>query len=203
MGTPAYMSPEQARGETLDARSDIYSLGLVVYEMLSGQLPFKGNTPLEMIVRRLNDEPVRLSQAAPGVSPDVERAVMNALARDRESRPPSAKAFADQLHHTVVLEAFDRAHRPAGDRRGERDARAHRFVVDEHRAGAAHAVLAAEMRAGEVQALAQEIGQRHPVLDLRGDVFVVYLQNDARHLFQENSSDPFLVSAIARLRMVL
>lgn len=91
MGTPAYMSPEQLRGEPLDARSDVFSLGVLAYEMLSGELPFGSASLADIAVR--HRAPVA-SLVDRGVPEALDGAVRAALAYDREQRPPSAAAFA-------------------------------------------------------------------------------------------------------------
>lgn len=97
LGTPVYMSPEQLMGENLDGRSDIYSLAIIAYEMLSGRLPFEGENPQAVMMKRVMSEPIRLGAAAPSVSDSVERAVMDGLQRDRDSRTSEVQAFADGL----------------------------------------------------------------------------------------------------------
>jgi len=97
LGTPVYMSPEQLSGDQLDPRSDIYSLALIVYEMLSGRLPFEGENPQAIMIKRVTSNPVPLRSVAPSVSDSVERVVMDALARDRENRLPTVEAFAAAL----------------------------------------------------------------------------------------------------------
>ncbi len=97
LGTPVYMSPEQLMGENLDGRSDIYSLAIIAYEMLSGRLPFEGENPQAVMMKRVMSEPIRLGAAAPAVSESVERAVMDGLQRDRNSRTSEVQAFADGL----------------------------------------------------------------------------------------------------------
>jgi serine/threonine protein kinase/predicted ATPase len=91
MGTFAYMSPEQSRGLEVDARTDIWSLGVVLYEMLAGRVPFKGPTNSDVMVSVLNREPPPLAQYLPGIQPELERIVMKALAKDREERYQTAK----------------------------------------------------------------------------------------------------------------
>src|SRR3989454_11555223 len=97
LGTPVYMSPEQLLGEELDARSDIYSLAIIVYEMLSGRLPFDGDNPQAVMMKRVMSDPIRLRAIAPSVSESVERVVMAGLRRDRDARTPDAETFATEL----------------------------------------------------------------------------------------------------------
>src|SRR5262245_47171014 len=77
LGTPAYMSPEQLSGEKLDARSDVYSLALMVYQMLSGRLPFEGENTQARLIKRLIESPVPLRTYAPSIGADLEGAVMS------------------------------------------------------------------------------------------------------------------------------
>src|SRR2546423_2055068 len=86
MGTAAYMSPEQARGQAIDARTDIFSLGVVIYEMLAGHQPFEGETPSDLIASILKIEPQPLSQVSPEVPAELARIVTKALRKDREKR---------------------------------------------------------------------------------------------------------------------
>ena len=91
IGTAAFMSPEQARGQTVDARSDIFSFGLVLYEMLAGQPPFAGESAIEIIGSILNKEPVPLSRQTPEVPHEIERIINKTLRKDREERYQTAK----------------------------------------------------------------------------------------------------------------
>ncbi len=86
MGTPQYMSPEQARGQKVDARTDIFSLGVVLYEMLAGRAPFDGVNALDVIGSILKTEPSQLRQHTPDVPPELERIVSKALAKNRDER---------------------------------------------------------------------------------------------------------------------
>ena len=97
LGTPVYMSPEQITGEKLDGRSDVYSLAIIAYEMLSGRLPFKGDNVQAIMIKRVMDNPIMLRQANHSVSDSVEEVVMAGLARDREERIATAEAFASML----------------------------------------------------------------------------------------------------------
>jgi serine/threonine protein kinase/formylglycine-generating enzyme required for sulfatase activity len=101
LGTPVYMSPEQLLGEKLDPRSDIYSLAIIVYEMLSGRLPFEGDNQQSIMMKRITSEPVRISWVLPGVSDALERAVMDGLTREPAARTRSVEAFAAALNSAL------------------------------------------------------------------------------------------------------
>jgi serine/threonine protein kinase len=90
IGTPVYMSPEQARGDVVDARTDIYSLGVMVYEMLSGCVPFSADTPVALALKHVTDPPPPLRSVAPEVPEHVEAIILNALAKKPDERPPTA-----------------------------------------------------------------------------------------------------------------
>ena len=97
MGTVDYMSPEQARGQRVDGRTDIFSLGVVVYEMVSGRRPFGGATVSDVIAAVLVSEPKRLSQHLPNVPAGLEQIVTRMLAKDREARYQSAQEVLNDL----------------------------------------------------------------------------------------------------------
>jgi len=101
-GTPEYMSPEQAEGlEEPDARSDIYSLGVVVYEMFTGEVPFSGTAPLSVMRGHADKPPPRPSKVNPNVSPAVEAVLLKALAKKREARYQSAGEMAQALEEAI------------------------------------------------------------------------------------------------------
>jgi serine/threonine-protein kinase len=97
LGTPEFMSPEQLRGKPLDARTDIYSLGLMTYEMLTGKLPFQGRTQQEMMIARLRSEPVPLRKMRPDLDfpESVERVLNRAMQRNPDDRHQRATEFAE------------------------------------------------------------------------------------------------------------
>ena len=98
-GTPRYMSPEQAQGVPLDARSDLYSMGVMLFQMLSGQAPFVDDDAVVVMARHIKDEPPSLSTVAPDalIPPALEIAVRRALAKRRHERPQSAEQFSAEL----------------------------------------------------------------------------------------------------------
>ncbi|MGH9839338.1 MAG: alpha/beta fold hydrolase [Blastocatellia bacterium] len=93
MGTVNYMSPEQARGLAVDTRSDVFSLGVVLYEMLAGRAPFEGETSSDVLVAILDRDPQRLSQVVTDLPAEMERIVTKALRKDREERYQTIKDF--------------------------------------------------------------------------------------------------------------
>jgi eukaryotic-like serine/threonine-protein kinase len=102
MGTPGYMSPEQIKGKRGDARSDVYSVGIMLSEMLTGEVPFSGVDPVTAMNLRLLVDPPPLRELNPGVSPLLEVAVHRALARERSGRYASAREFASVLSELLA-----------------------------------------------------------------------------------------------------
>ncbi|KAA0084752.1 Stk1 family PASTA domain-containing Ser/Thr kinase [Mycolicibacterium sp. P9-64] len=90
IGTAQYLSPEQASGENVDARSDVYSLGCVLYEMLTGKPPFTGDSPVSVAYQHVRKDPVRPSKRSDAVSPELDAVVLKALAKNPENRYQSA-----------------------------------------------------------------------------------------------------------------
>lgn len=113
LGTPEFMSPEQLRGKPLDARTDIYSLALMAYEMLTGKLPFQGRTQQEMMIARLRNEPTPLRKTRPDLDlpESIERVLHRAMDRNPDDRYQSALEFADAF----VAAANERINRPQSE----------------------------------------------------------------------------------------
>ena len=86
IGTPAYMSPEQGLGESGDERSDIYSLGVLAFHLLTGRLPFEGDSPLGVVLKHVNETPPLPSSINPDIPPDLERVVLKAMDKNPENR---------------------------------------------------------------------------------------------------------------------
>jgi serine/threonine-protein kinase len=97
LGTAQYFSPEQARGESVDSRTDLYSTGVVLFEMLTGEPPFKGETPVAVAYQHVSEMPVAPSSINPMVSPAIDQVVLHALAKDRFARFQSAVEFRTDL----------------------------------------------------------------------------------------------------------
>lgn len=102
VGTPAYMSPEQGQGEVIDHRADIYSLGVMVYEMLTGRRPFVGETQMQVIIKHIQDAPEPINSVRPELSQAVSDVIMKSLAKEPDDRFATAgdfaEAFSDALH---------------------------------------------------------------------------------------------------------
>ncbi|MBI4871529.1 MAG: SUMF1/EgtB/PvdO family nonheme iron enzyme [Candidatus Riflebacteria bacterium] len=97
MGTPAYMSPEQAQGLKVDARTDLYSVGIVLYEMLTGQVPFLADTPTGLLYHHVHSAPLPPRAHLPQITPRLNDAVLRALGKDRVERFPDAAGFRQEL----------------------------------------------------------------------------------------------------------
>src|ERR671936_668982 len=101
VGTAQYLSPEQAKGTAVDQRSDIYSLGIVLYELLTGSVPFTGDTPVEIAMKHISETPVPPSEKRPEVPHDLDLVVVRALAKDPGDRYPSAEEMDADLERVA------------------------------------------------------------------------------------------------------
>jgi predicted ATPase/class 3 adenylate cyclase/predicted Ser/Thr protein kinase len=110
LGTSTYMAPEQLRGAELDGRADVWSLGVVLFEMIAGRVPFDAPTYGDLVVSILHDEPPPLSQFAPEAPPELDAILRRALAKKREDRYQSARALQNDLRR--LRRRFEDAHDP-------------------------------------------------------------------------------------------
>ncbi len=101
LGTPHYMSPEQCLGEELDGRSDIYSLGIVLFEVLVGRVPFSSPVATAVVIQHVNQAPPSLRSVNASISPAVDEVVLRALAKSRQARPQSARELAEYFDTAV------------------------------------------------------------------------------------------------------
>jgi serine/threonine-protein kinase len=109
MGTPDYISPEQVKGKRGDGRSDIYSVGVMLYEMLTGEVPFKGENPFAVMNERLLNYPVPPRELDPSITPELQEIIYRAIERDPSNRYAHARDMAsDLLHQDKVGVSEDR-----------------------------------------------------------------------------------------------
>jgi serine/threonine-protein kinase len=106
IGTPGYMCPEQAKGEEMDHRGDLYSVGVILYEMLTGRLPFSGASTMEVLIAHATEPPPSFTRvgAADWVPPAVEAVIMACLAKDPEQRPANARELAERYEAALAQE---------------------------------------------------------------------------------------------------
>ncbi|MBI1352079.1 MAG: Stk1 family PASTA domain-containing Ser/Thr kinase [Actinomycetales bacterium] len=102
MGTAQYLSPEQARGEVVDARSDLYSAGVLLYELLTGRPPFTGESPVSIAYQHVSEMPVPPSQVDSGVSPEIDAVVLHALAKRTDDRYQTAADFRADVERAIA-----------------------------------------------------------------------------------------------------
>jgi serine/threonine protein kinase len=109
MGTPEYIAPEQVKGKRGDGRSDIYALGVMLYEMLTGKEPFQGPNPFAIMNDRLLNNPIPPREIDPSISPQLQEIVYRALERDPKNRYATAREFAWDLEHQDQVGVAERA----------------------------------------------------------------------------------------------
>jgi serine/threonine-protein kinase len=164
IGTPSYMSPEQCRGDSVDARCDLFSTGVVLYEMLSGERPFTGRSLTEVAFKVINNEPPDIVSKCPGLAPSLAAAIRRALAKQPDDRFGSAKDMAAALRqtaapspaaedHTVVLRRTPTAFTDATLGTIERELATHIGPI------ARHLVRSAAQKAGSVEELREMLAQ--------------------------------------------
>lgn len=101
IGTPGYMSPEQIQGQTLDGRSDIYALGVIIFEMLTGKRPFQADTPAMVLVKQMTNTSPSVRDFLPDLPETYDAVLQQTMAKRREDRPDTARAIAQQLNEAV------------------------------------------------------------------------------------------------------
>ena len=132
LGTARYFSPEQAKGEIVDTRTDLYSTGIVLFELLTGRAPFRADTPVAVAYQHVSEQPPKPSEIVPGIAPSMESVVAKALLKRRDARFQTASEFSEALEAAL-----------AGESVAVIDETDEESFIAEHEQGALTAVLAA------------------------------------------------------------
>ena len=103
MGTPTYMSPEQGQGDRVDHRTDIYSFGIMLYELVTGEAPFRADTPMAVVIKHLTAPMPMPSQVNPNIPPEVETLILKATAKNPDDRFQSAEELALAMERALNL----------------------------------------------------------------------------------------------------
>jgi serine/threonine protein kinase len=111
MGTPDYMAPEQVRKQPGDLRTDIYSLGAILYEMVTGQTPYQGDNAFYVMNARLSGDPIAPRRLRPDLSPEIEEIILHAMTRSPDGRYQSATGFMSDLNRPDLVRVDGRAER--------------------------------------------------------------------------------------------
>jgi serine/threonine protein kinase len=101
MGTPSYMSPEQGKGDSLDGRSDLYSLGIIFYEMLTGQVPYQDKLPMMVVIKHIRDPLPSVRKLVPELNDAIERVVIKSLAKEPDERYQTAEDFVQAVKNAI------------------------------------------------------------------------------------------------------
>ena len=109
MGTPSYMSPEQGKGDSTDGRSDLYSLGVIFYEMLTGQVPYQDDFPMMVVIKHIRDPLPSVRELAPELTDTIERVVIKSLAKEPNERYQTAEDFVQAVKKAMQVNLPGRA----------------------------------------------------------------------------------------------
>ena len=157
-GTPAYMAPEQARGDRIDHRGDLFSLGSVLYRVCTGEMPFKGDTTMAILTALAVDNPRPVVELAPEIPLAVSQLVMQMLAKHPNDRPPSAQSIVERIQgieRSLGAQQSAAACRPAASARSPEFASGHARLPSASRLGRAadHRCWYRRVRPGDARAI--------------------------------------------------